>query len=481
MEIYRQNSSSLNETDNFELITASLLFNDLLSLNEYNIKPWMFFNNGFNKYANFLEENKNKKNTREINQIFTSKNPNIKFMSNLALIEKLEIYDKKTIIQMFYKKAIESYLRVKIGNISTSFDDSTALDQLRQIVGEIDTLIKEICITNNEELPDIFAKYKEFYNNIVERQLEYGTSDVIGISSGIYALDTITKGFKESEYVIVAGRPSMGKTSFALDVVADAVLKGRAVLFFSIEMSTNQIIARLLPKINRALKLTNTLMAHNNQECQDSINEALNLLSQSRLFIEDFSSYRKIGLSEIRSVVDIFEKKYGKLDMGVIDYVQLLQGNSFSYDENSKMTDISADIKRLAKETGAPWLVLSQLNRGLEQRSDKRPTMADIRGSGSLEQDADLILFPYRSSVYIERDLKNKIEHRLSSDGKKSNESIADMQEALNALQQAEIEDAEIIIGKNRNGALGSALVKFHRASASYVPESFQLGKTFLN
>ena len=139
----------------------------------------------------------------------------------------------------------------------------------------------------------------------------------------------------------------------------------------------------------------------------------------------------------------------------------MIESETKSLGENSQTSEISARIKRLAKKTGASWLVLSQLNRGLESRPDKRPIASDLRNSGSLEQDADIILFPFREAVYLERSLKEQLSK------KPDNQAIAD---ALSALTSATLENAEIIVGKNRNGSIGTANVQFHRPSASYVP-----------
>ncbi len=446
---------------NIEKIVCSLLIHERLSFNQYKLKKDMFIDKNYQNYILFLGDNLGGKDIHELNQIFLSKNGSTDLFFSLMDLEKLlEVFKIRTIIELLYKQTIKNLIQLKIDKIDGSLSDKNALEEIQEILNEVNELI--IQLNKEKTKKDPLSSYREHLSNVVAKQIESNgiTNNVIGVTTGIYALDLITKGLKPAEYVIVAGRPSMGKTSSALDMVAATIKAGNSALIFSVEMPAEQMIARILPKLNKKLTLDNTLYGLDFEKHQLEIEATLDLLEKSRLKIEDFNDYSTVTMFDLEKISLETLKEFGTLDLVVLDYIQLLSSTLKNADENAQITDISRRIKGLCKKTNAPWLALSQLSRDIEKRADKRPLNSDLRSSGSLEQDADLILFPYRPTVYLERELREKISK------KPDNQTLL---EALEAIKFAEIENAEIIISKNRNGPTGTAPTHFHKKSASYV------------
>ncbi len=250
-------------------------------------------------------------------------------------------------------------------------------------------------------------------------------SALIGISTGYHDLDEMTSGFQASDLIIIAGRPSMGKTAFAMNIVEHAAVhEKRAVLVFSMEMSGSSLAMRLmssLGKIDQHKVRTGKLEEHD----WENLTEALGKLSEAPIFIDDTPA---LSPAEVRSRARRVAREHN-LGMIVVDYLQLMQMPGYSDNRTLEISSISRALKALAKELNVPVVALSQLNRGLEQRADKRPIMSDLRESGAIEQDADLIAFIYRDEVYNE-DTRDK-------------------------------GVAEIIIAKQRNGPIGRVRLTF--------------------
>ncbi|QBO36244.1 replicative DNA helicase [Periweissella cryptocerci] len=277
---------------------------------------------------------------------------------------------------------------------------------------------------------------------------------VTGLSSGYPELDKLTTGFHAGELIIIAARPAVGKTAFVLNIAQNAAVKsGEVVAMFELEMSASGLVQRLLASegsINSNHMRTGNL---DTDEWQNLM-VAMQSLSQTKMFIDDTPG---IKMSEIRAKVRRLEKEQGHVGLVIIDYLQLIESNNHE-NRQQEVSDISRNLKKLAKELDAPVIALSQLSRGVEQRQDKRPVLSDIRESGSIEQDADIVAFLYRDDYY-ERD----------------NES----DDTNNDPRDAEETDAgpvEVIIEKNRSGSRGTANLLFIKSynkfsSLSYVDE----------
>lgn len=452
---------------NYEQLICSMLLADIISFNDYTFGAYMFFEPPYKTYIEFIEKNKNTLRTAELNKKFLSLSSPGAFLSGFKLENILEAFDIKSIIESFYKRAFKKIYDAKLDETTSSPSSSkSGLDEISDVLFELKNLVDSLNAVNERELPNRFDSYRKYYDEMEIQQADSfnGQIPIVGVATGFSLLDQIMRGLKPSSYTIVAGRPSMGKTSFALDIVASALKQGKAVLFFSLEMNAEQIISRLIPKINDELTLEETFLGANSLTRKPAIMTALAFLEEQPFYIEDFSGGNAMTISEMGKICDLFVKKYGALDLVVVDHVQLVKSEVKSFDENAQLTQISRDTVHLAKRLKTAWVTLSQLSRELEKRTDKRPMPADLRGSGSLEQDADYIIFPYRESVYLERALKNNLRNKPDS------QMLSD---ALHSLINSRVENAEIILAKNRNGPTGSAEVQWFKDRASYKPMGF--------
>jgi replicative DNA helicase len=250
---------------------------------------------------------------------------------------------------------------------------------------------------------------------------------ITGLPSGFDDLDEMTSGLQAADLIIVAGRPSMGKTTFAMNIAENAAFnpEKKPVLVFSLEMPAESLAMRMLSSLGR---IDQHRLRSGNLTDDDwaRINANISLLSQAPLFIDDQAA---LSPAEMRSRARRVAKEHGQLGLIVIDYLQLMQVPGLSENRTAEVSEISRSLKALAKELDVPVIALSQLNRSLEQRADKRPVMSDLRESGAIEQDADVIAFVYRDEVY--------------------NENSPDKG------------TAEIIIGKQRNGPIGRVRLTF--------------------
>ncbi|MFN3579622.1 MAG: replicative DNA helicase [Pseudomonas sp.] len=249
---------------------------------------------------------------------------------------------------------------------------------------------------------------------------------ITGLSTGFADLDDMTSGLQPSDLVIIAGRPSMGKTTFAMNLVENVVMRyDKAVLVFSLEMPGDSLVMRMLSSLGR-IDQSKVRAGRLEDDDWPRLTSAVNLLNDRKLFIDDTA-----GLSpmEMRARARRVVREHGEIGMIMIDYLQLMQIGGASENRTNEISEISRSLKALAKEFNAPVVALSQLNRSLEQRPNKRPINSDLRESGAIEQDADVIMFVYRDEVY----------HPDTQD-----QGIA-----------------EIIIGKQRNGPIGSIRLAF--------------------
>jgi replicative DNA helicase len=250
---------------------------------------------------------------------------------------------------------------------------------------------------------------------------------ITGTPTGYTDLDKLTSGLQPADLIIVAGRPSMGKTTFAMNIAEYVAVKGKGapVLVFSLEMPGSGLAMRLLSSLGRIdqQKLRNGKLNNHDWLCVQS---AVNIMDQTPLFVDDQAA---LTPAEIRARARRAAREHGPLKLIVIDYLQLMRVPGNKENRTAEISEISRSLKALAKELNCPVIALSQLNRSLEQRADKRPVMSDLRESGAIEQDADLIIFIYRDEVY----------------NKDSPDKGA----------------AEIIISKQRNGPIGDLKLAF--------------------
>ena len=263
-----------------------------------------------------------------------------------------------------------------------------------------------------------------------------------GLSTGFHDLDEMTSGLQPSDLVIVAGRPSMGKTTFAMNLVEHAIVSSdKAAVVFSMEMPAEQLMIRMVSSLGR---IDQTRMRTGQLEDEDwpRLTSAVNLLKDRKLYVDDTPA---LSPSEMRARIRRLMREAGEIGIIMIDYLQLMQVPGMSDNRTAEISEISRSLKGLAKEFSCPVVALSQLNRSLEQRPNKRPVMSDLRESGAIEQDADVIAFVYRDEVYNRDNPDNK------------------------GL-------AELIIGKQRNGPIGTVHMAFigkYTRFEDLAPESY--------
>ncbi len=220
-----------------------------------------------------------------------------------------------------------------------------------------------------------------------------------GISSGFQDLDAITSGLQPSDLVIVAGRPSMGKTALMMNIAESAVISGtQPVIVFSLEMPSHSLIMRMLSSLGR-IDQTKIRNGQLGDDDWPRLTSAVTLLNDKPLFVDDTAG---LTPNEMRSRTRRIVREHGPVGMIVVDYLQLMQTSGTPENRAVEISEISRSLKSIAKEFECPVVAGSQLNRGLEQRTDKRPVMSDLRESGAIEQDADLIMAVYRDEVYHE-------------------------------------------------------------------------------
>lgn len=251
-------------------------------------------------------------------------------------------------------------------------------------------------------------------------------SSVTGLSTGFTDLDRITSGLQDGELVIIAGRPSMGKTMLGTNIVEYAALRADVpVLVFSLEMPGEAIAMRMISSLAR-INQQHLRTGHLSDDDWHRIRNPIGMLAEAKLFIDDTPA---IGPTEMRARARRVVREHGKIGLIMVDYLQLMTVPGSIENRTNEVSEISRSLKTLAKEMNCPVVALSQLSRALEQRSNRRPTMSDLRESGAIEQDADVIAFIYRDEVYNPDSPQKGI--------------------------------AEIIIGKQRNGPIGSLNLTF--------------------
>lgn len=309
--------------------------------------------------------------------------------------------------------------------------------EARQLLDEAESRVFQIAqegargATGFQEIQPLLTQVVERIDELYHRE---GGSDITGVPTGFSDLDRMTSGLQAGDLVIVAGRPSMGKTSFSMNIGEHvAIEQGLPVAVFSMEMGAVQLAMRMVGSVGmldqhrmRTGKLTT--------EDWPRLTHAVQQVQEAQIYIDETPA---LSSMEVRARARRLARQCGQLGLIIIDYMQLMSANSAGENRATEISEISRSLKGLAKELNCPLIALSQLNRSLEQRPNKRPVMSDLRESGAIEQDADLILFIYRDEVY-----------NPDSPDKGT---------------------AEIIIGKQRNGPIGTVRLTFQGASTRFL------------
>ncbi len=301
--------------------------------------------------------------------------------------------------------------------------------EARQILDEAESKIFKIAqdgLRGSAGFQEIYPLLQQVVEKIDELYHREGNLDVSGLPTGFSDLDKITSGLQPGDLIIVAGRPSMGKTSFSMNIGEYvAITQKLPVAVFSMEMGAMQLAMRMLGSVgglDQHRMRTGKLLP----EEWPKVTNAVQLMEKAQIHIDETPS---LNVTEVRARTRRLARQCGQIGLIIIDYMQLMSGDSHERNRVSEISEISRSLKGLAKELNCPLIALSQLNRSLEQRLNKRPIMSDLRESGAIEQDADLILFIYRDEVYNPDSLERGT--------------------------------AEIIIGKQRNGPIGTIRLTF--------------------
>lgn len=305
------------------------------------------------------------------------------------------------------------------------------------VEAELDWAEKSIFeIAGSKAKPSYFSTREIMKDTFKTIEKLYDRKELItGVPTGFNDLDLMTAGLQGGDLIIIAARPSMGKTAFCLNIVEHAALRAAKPvpsIVFSLEMGKEQLVQRLLCSVSR-VDASRLRTGHLGESDWPKLTNGAGLLSEAPIFIDDTPS---ISVLELRAKARRLKSEHD-LGLVMVDYLQLMQGRN-AESRQQEISEISRSLKALAKELHVPVVALSQLNRSLESRTDKRPMMADLRESGAIEQDADVIMFIYRDTVYCEACKRRD-----------------------NSCDKGHDKDAEVIIGKQRNGPIGSVHLTF--------------------
>ena len=355
-----------------------------------------------------------------------------------TLLEPMSLLDSyHNYIEIIKSKSVRAKI-IKIA-LETIQDSLNEQEDVNYVLDRVQRKIIDLSTKKNnkdyESISDVLA--------IVLEQLEVLTSEnrkYVGIPMGFDDIDKMTSGLQPGDLVIIAARPSMGKTAFALNIAHNISTKYKLpVLIFSIEMSKEQIAQRIL-SLESSIPLSKIRSGALSVSDMDKLAETISFLSEQQLFIDDTPNITTIDIRSKARKLKIEKKVLGAI---IIDYLQLIKGDS-DYDSRvQELSDISRSLKALAKELNVPVVALSQLSREVEKRNDKRPLLSDLRESGAIEQEADLVMFLYREDYY-------------NKDSKKANIT-------------------EVIIAKQRNGPTGSVFLYFAKDILKFFPTTGSL------
>ena len=317
---------------------------------------------------------------------------------------------------------------------STGYDTTNTIeDVLENAEKKILNVVKTRKGTEFKTIQEVLLKAQSDME-----KLSQTTGEITGIATGFYDLDKITTGLHENELIIVAARPGLGKTAFALNLATNMALNShKTVALFNMEMSSEQLILRMISSVGQidGYRLKNGKLENNDWK---KFNEAVSRLSKTKIFLDDTSG---MTIGEIRAKCRRLSSSSEGLGVIIIDYLQLISGSSkYAGQRQQEVSEISRSLKTMAMELGVPVIALAQLSRSVEGREDKRPLLSDLRESGSIEQDADIVAFLFREDYYTKE---------ISIDENTSK--------------------TELIIAKHRNGPTSTIDLIFKRNTSTFV------------
>ena len=362
------------------------------------------------------------------------------------ITEIMEYVPTAANIDHYIKLVEESSLLRKLIDVSTDIVTSAYSNQT-DVNETLDNAERKILGVVNNRRSTEFKTIKEVLETAEQNleKLSKTKGDVTGVPTGWYDIDKLTSGLHESEFIIIAARPAMGKTAFALNLATNiALTTDKAVALFNMEMGAEQLVNRMISSLGQieGHKLTTGNLQNDDWK---RVSEAISRLSNTKLYMDDTPG---ITIGEIRSKCRRLANSDEGLAVVVIDYLQLISSNiSYGSNRQQEVSDISRALKTMAMELKVPVIALAQLSRSVEQRENKRPIMSDLRESGSIEQDADIVSFLYRDDYYN----KDKITE--------GNTSIS-----------------EFIVSKHRNGPTATIELLFKRDTSTFLSYKKEIG-----
>jgi replicative DNA helicase len=380
---------------------------------------------------------------------FENEKDDINIPEYLVKITKFSSSSRQTI--EYSKLIYDLYVKRELIKISENVIDASKLNDLdndgQKIIESFEKSLFDLA--EKGSFNSSLVKFDEAMKMTIEMASNAYKNDegIVGVPTGLTDLDDRLGGLHKSDLLIIAGRPSMGKTALATNIAYNAAKKIQddnkksTVAFFSLEMSSEQLSTRILAEQSR-IKSNDIRRGRISEDQFDKFIETSKNISELPLYIDETPA---ITIAALSNRARRIKRLYG-LDLVVVDYIQLMRASNFKDGRVQEISEITQGLKALAKELSVPVLALSQLSRAVEQRDDKKPQLSDLRESGSIEQDADVVMFVYRESYYIERKEPRPatVEH-------------AEWQAKMNEVSNL----AEIIIGKQRHGPTGNVMLEF--------------------
>ncbi len=403
--------------DLFYLDSHSKIFEAIKTLREKNISIDM---------TTVTEELENKKQLKQIGGI-EYLTEIINFVPTAANVDEyIRIVEEKSIL----RRLIEEATQIVTSGYNQEEDISEVLDNAEK---KILNVVKTKKGTEFRSIQDVLLKTQSDLETLSKQK-----NEITGIPTGFYDLDKVTSGLHENELIIIAARPAMGKTAFALNLATNIAMNtDKTVALFNMEMSGEQLAMRMLSSVGQieGNKLRSGKLEHHDWK---KFNEAMSRLAETKLFIDDTAG---MTISEIKAKCRRLYNSEGGLGVVIIDYLQLISGSArYAGNRQQEVSEISRSLKTLAMELNIPVIALAQLSRTVEGREDKRPLLSDLRESGSIEQDADIVAFLYREDYYTKQ---------ISIDENTSK--------------------SEFIIAKNRSGPTTTIDLIFRRNVSTFV------------
>ena len=340
--------------------------------------------------------------------------PNLIYLEEYIRLVK-DKFIRRSLIKLGYEAINSGYVtNVPLENILNDFE------------------MKLFNLTNEMKAPKLFSSAEVLNDIFLQLKEKLSNPGLSGLSSGFYDLDCFIQGFQKSDLIIIAGRPSMGKTALSLNVALNVIKnENLPVLFFSLEMSKEQIMYRLLA-METSINQMRLKSGRLSDEDWLKLTKMIKVVAKFPFFVDDTSN---LSIQDIRSRLKTILFEQNKIGLVIIDYLQLMQNTKLKPENRvQELSQITRQLKNIAREFNVPVIALSQLSRNVENRIDKRPILSDLRESGSIEQDADLILMLYQNNNLIPKD---------------------------GTQQNYDLQFIELIIAKQRNGPIGAVKLKF--------------------